>query len=87
MIRYTLKNKPTFSLLPMIKKTIVELAYIKEPFEVETQEGLMTISPETVEDWEDGYYLAYPEDGSKPYSISPKYVRDNYIISPTTYEL
>ncbi|MGD1973901.1 MAG: hypothetical protein PVH37_11705 [Desulfobacterales bacterium] len=46
--------------------------------EVDTQEGELTISPETVDDWDNGYYIAYPDDGSKPYVISPAYVRQNY---------
>ena len=56
----------------------MELALIKEPFKVDTQKGEMVISPETVDDWDDGYYVAYPDDGGKPYTISPAYVRQNY---------
>lgn len=78
METYTLDNKPN-NLGTYRKKTTVDLAFIEEPFYVETQEGLMEISPKTVDDWEDGYYLSYPEDGSKPYSISPSFVRNNYL--------
>ena len=60
------------------RKTTVQLAFVSEPFTVDTQEGVMTISPQTVDDWEGGYYIAYPTDGSKPFSIAPRYVRDNY---------
>lgn len=77
MKTFDLSNKP--NTVPHRKKTTVELAFIEEPFSVVTQEGTITISPETVDDWDNGYYIAYPSDGSKPYSISPKFVRDNYI--------
>ena len=63
------------------KKTTVMLSYQHDPFVVETQEGDMTISPETVDDWDNGYWLAYPDDGSKPYAISPKFVRENYVLA------
>jgi len=75
---YTLDNKPE-NLIPNRKKTTVALAFIPLPFSVETQEGEMSISPETVDDWNYGYYIAYPDDGSKPYSISPDFVRNNYV--------
>ncbi len=39
----------------------------------------MTISPETVDDWEEGYFVAYPDDGSKLHSISPSFVREKYV--------
>jgi len=77
MATFTLDNRPE-NLVSHRKKTIVALAFINEPFTVETQEGEMLISPETVDDWHGGYYVAYPEDGSKPYSISPNFVWDNY---------
>ena len=76
MIRYNLQNRPKTERYR--KLGTVNLVFIDSPFEVETIEGLMVISPETVEEWEDGYYLAYPGDGSKPYPISPKFVRNNY---------
>ncbi|MDH3724076.1 MAG: hypothetical protein OER74_21475 [Desulfobacteraceae bacterium] len=38
----------------------------------------MLISPETVDGWDDGYYIAYTNDGSIPYAISPAYVHQNY---------
>ena len=75
---FTLENKP-YNLVGHRKKTVVFLAFIEEPFEVQTQEGPMVIGPDTVDDWEDGYYIAYPEDGSKPYAISPSFVRNNYV--------
>lgn len=77
MKTFDLKNKPSTRLYR--KKSKVELAYIDEPFKVDTQEGEMLISSQTVDDWDDGYYIAYPDDGSKPYAISPDYVRQNYI--------
>jgi len=60
------------------KSTRVQLLRMTEPFEVETQEGVLRIAPDTVDDWDGGYYLAFPEDGSKPYAIAPAYVRANY---------
>ena len=77
MTRYTLNNRPA-GLVPHRKTATVDLVFISESFEVETQEGLMTISPETVDGWDGGYFVAYPGDGSKPYAISPQFVRDNY---------
>lgn len=74
---FTLRNKPDTRTAR--KKTTVDLAFISEPFEVDTQEGIMLISPETVNEWENGYFVAYPDDGSKPYSISPSFVRGNYV--------
>jgi hypothetical protein len=44
----------------------------------------MKIGPDTVDDWDGGYYIAIPSDGSKLYSIAPRFVRDNYepILEP-----
>lgn len=77
MIVFTLHNKP--ECLPYRKKTTVDLCFMNEPFEVETQEGTLIIAPDTVEDWDGGYFVAYPNDGSKPYAIAPSYVRSNYV--------
>lgn len=74
---FDLTNKPDTK--SYRKTAITQLAFITEPFLVETQEGLMTIGPDTVDDWDGGYYIAYPSDGSKPYSISPKFVHENYV--------
>ena len=76
MKTYTLHDKPETQ--SYRKTATVELAFVTEPFLVETQEGPMTISPDTVDDWNGGYYIAYPSDGSKPFSIAPKYVLENY---------
>ena len=74
---FTKEHRP--ELLETYRKTgTVSLAFISEPFQIDTQEGVMTISPETVDDWDNGYYIAYPSDESKPYSISPSFVRKNY---------
>jgi peptidoglycan hydrolase-like protein with peptidoglycan-binding domain len=76
-VRYSLGNRPPN--LPWFrKKTRAQLLFVSEPFEIETQEGVMRINPDTVDDWDDGYYIAFPEDGSKPYAIAPAYVRANY---------
>jgi hypothetical protein len=76
MMRFNLDNKPETERYQKFGE--VDLAFIDSPFEVETQEGILTISPETVDDWENGYYLAYPDDGTKPYAISPSFMRNNY---------
>ena len=77
MKTFDLANRPDTT--PHRKKTTVGLAFLSEPFQVESQEGLVTVSPETVDDWDGGSYIAYPDDGSKPYAICPKFVQDNYI--------
>jgi len=67
---FSLKNKPAD--IPRFRKSsTVQLLFVAEPFFVETQEGAITISPETVDDWDEGYYVAYSDDGSKPYAIGP----------------
>lgn len=76
-LRFTLEAKPA-NLSYFRKKGAVQLHFVREPFEVETQEGVMRIAPDTVEGWEEGYYVAFPDDGSKPYAIAPAYVRKNY---------
>ena len=75
---YDLENRPAW-LVEMRKTVTIKVMFVKEPFQVVTQEGLMQISPETTTDWEGGYYVAYPSDGSRPYSISPSFMRDNYV--------
>ena len=77
MTTFSLDMRPA-GLLPHRKKSRILLAFIKEPFLIETQEGGMAINPKTVDDWDNGYFVAYPDDGSKPYAISPSFVRDNY---------
>ncbi len=76
-LRFTLRDKPP-GLAFYRKRGRVQLLFVTEPFEVETQEGVMRIAPDTVEDWDGGYYVAFPDDGSKPYAIAPAYVRANY---------
>jgi len=76
MQHFDLTNKPETK--PYMKARTTDLAFVASPFTLETQEGVMTISPETTDDWDGGYYIAYQSDGSKPYAIAPKYVRENY---------
>ena len=78
MTTYTLESPPE-GLTERRKTATVWAIWIEEPFWVVTQEGPMFISPSTTEDWEDGYYLIYPTDGSKPYSMSWSFMRDNYM--------
>ena len=84
MLKFTIENRPPC--LAYRKKTPVWLYFVQEPFIVQTQEGSFDISPETVEGWEDGYFVAYPDDGSKPYAIAPSYVRANYELAPAQGE-
>ena len=77
MHTFTLENKPVC--LSYRKKTTVDLMFTSEPFTVLSQEGPIVISPDTVDDWDGGYFVAYPNDGSKPYAIAPSYVRNNYV--------
>ena len=86
MKRFSLDHKPE-NLVVYRKKTTVQLVFVPEPFEVETQEGMMQIGPDTVDDWDEGYYVAYPNDGSKPYSIAPSFVRKNYVEAETSVVL
>ncbi len=77
LVRYSRANRPPD--LPWFrKKTPVQLLFVSEPFEIETQEGVMRIGPDTVDDWDGGYYIAFPDDGSKPYGIAPGYVHAHY---------
>jgi hypothetical protein len=76
---FTLEDRP-MNLRAHRKIATVDLAFITKPFVVMTQEGEMKISPETVDDWDGGYYVAYPSDGSKPYAIAPSFVLANYIV-------
>lgn len=78
MKKYTIELKPV-DMKQYRKASTVELHFCEQPFQVETQEGLLTISPDTVDDWEGGYNVAYPSDGSKPYPMSPKFARENYV--------
>ena len=75
--KFSLENKPKN--IKIYKKTgLTYLSFVSEPFIVETQEGDMTISPDTVDDWDGGYFIAVPADGSKMYSIAPSFVKKNY---------
>jgi peptidoglycan hydrolase-like protein with peptidoglycan-binding domain len=78
--RYSLTSKPA-DLSWFRKTTRVQMTKVSEPFEVETQEGVLLIAPDTVDGWDDGYFVAYPDDGTKPYAIAPAYVRVNYAPS------
>ncbi len=76
MQRFTLTERPSI-LSKAHKKAVTWLAFIREPFEVETQEGIIAITPD-LEGWNGGYYVAYPGDGTRPYAIAPAYVEANY---------
>lgn len=58
------------------KKTTTRLAFLTEPFTIETKEGPLRLD-ETHPEWDGGYYVSLPEDGD-PYPVSPRYVRENY---------
>lgn len=74
---YSLDNRPD-NLVEMRKTGTTSIAHVRDPFFVDTQEGVTEVHPGTVDDWDGGYYVAYPADGSKPYSIAPSFVRKNY---------
>lgn len=73
---FTLENKPE-GMARFRKKSTAEALFITEPFKVETQEGVVEISPETVDGWDGGYWLVYPDDGSKPYTWAPLFKERN----------
>lgn len=82
MQTYTLETVPP-NLVGFKKIATIEAEFISVPFKIDTQEGIMEISPDTVDDWKMGYYVAYPSDGSKPYAISPGFMGENYkVITP-----
>ena len=76
---YSQEDKPA-NMTEYRKRSTIFAYFSKEPFMVDTQEGPMHISPETCDDWDGGYYLAYPSDGSKPYAISPSFMKMNYVV-------
>jgi hypothetical protein len=75
---YDLGNEPG-NTIEMRKEATIQAVFIEEPFDVITQEGRMHICSTTVDDWDGGYWLVYPSDESPPYSISPSFMRDNYV--------
>ena len=77
MKTYDLGNEPG-NTVEMRKTATIRATFVDRPFQVDSQEGLMRIAPETVDDWDGGYYLVYPSDGSLPYSISPSFMENNY---------
>ena len=78
MTKYSLENRPQNRLNPARKKALIYAVLMTEPFLVETQEGVLEYSPVTCDDWGEGYILAYPEDGSKPYAMSKTFFDSNY---------
>lgn len=63
--------------LPRFRKVATSsFEWRSTPFDVTTKEGVLHIGPDTPE-WEDGYWVAWPDDGD-PYPVSPKYFRENY---------
>ena len=77
MKTFSLENKPEN--LKTAKKTAsIDAVLITEPFQVETQEGVMEYGPDTCDDWGEGYVLSYPGDGSKPYAMSKAFFDSNY---------
>lgn len=53
------------------------LQWITQPCTVGTLEGKSYEIGPHLEEWEDGYWISWPDDGSAPYPISARYVRDN----------
>lgn len=79
MQQFSLENRPDAKFMEMRKTATIHVAHITDPFVVETREGEMEISPEQCDDWDNGYWIAYPADGSKPYAISPEFMGKNYV--------
>lgn len=77
MKTYSLYQKPVVSGKAK-KSAAIFVTHMVEPFQVETQEGLLTYGPDTCDDWGEGYMLSYPEDGSKPYAMSKNFFDNNY---------
>lgn len=71
-------HKP-YDLQEFRKASTIQAVKVPGPFKVDTQEGEMVISPETCDDFGDGYWIAYPSDGSKPYGIADSFMLKNYV--------
>jgi len=78
MKTFSLENRPS-NTTTFRKKALAHAVFITEPFIAQTQEGPIEYSPATCENWEGGYWLVYPDDGSKPYGWSPKFCRENMV--------
>ena len=51
-MKFSLTHKPAG--IPCFRKSsTVQLLFVAEPFVVETQEWVITISPDTVDDWDE----------------------------------
>ena len=74
---FTLENKPA-NMDSYRKTSTVQLHWVDEPFVVEMREGWKKVTPDTVADWDGGYYVAYPDDGSKAYPVSKAFADGNY---------
>ena len=77
---YTLENRPD-DLTEYRKTATVFLLWVAEPFEIMTQEGCIGFGPDDCDNWDGGYFVAYPSDGSKPYGISKSFAEKNYITA------
>jgi len=86
---FSLDARPEDEGVECRKLTTITVYFLDQPFVVETAEGSLTVSPETVDDWEDGYFVVYPADGSKPYAMSKRFLKANYepvLYEPVLYE-
>ena len=81
---FSLDARPEDEGVECRKLTTITVYWLDQPFVVETGEGSLTVSPGTVDDWEDGYFVVYPADGSKPYAMSKRFLKANY--EPVLYE-
>ena len=80
---YTRQEGPPTEARVARKKTLTRVLFVEEPFAVETHEGVIKID-ESTDGWRGGYWIAWPADGSAPYSISPEYMTSNYEIQEET---
>lgn len=77
MNHITNDNRPDLDTLPEFRKVATQrLQWIDEPTTIQTMEGELTIGPD-LDEWEDGYWVCWPTDGTDPYPIAPSFVRTN----------
>lgn len=71
-------DRPDEAELTEFRKTATtHMQWITEPTEVHTLEGSPFVVDPNLPEWEDGYWVSWPTDGSDPYPVSPRFVRDN----------
>lgn len=73
-------DRPPADQLTEFRKTATTfLQWIDQPTRVHTLEGSPFVVDENLPEWEGGYWVSWPTDGSDPYPVSPRFVRDNMV--------